>query len=199
MSRRSVQPISSAVSQSGLGAAPGATHLFLDRDLSLLEFQRRVLDEARDENNPLLERVKFLSILGSNLDEFFMVRVAGHKQRIAAGVVELDVEGPHPASHLQRIRSVVSAILSEARQLLHQKLIPALSRAGIHLLNYQDLTDRLRAEVDQHFAESILPILTPLAFDPVRPFPHISNLSLNLAVLLRDRKGRERFAQVKVP
>ena len=173
--------------------------LLVDRDLSLLQFQRRVLEEARDESNPLLERVKFLSILGSNLDEFFMFRAPLLKQQAAAGVIQLDPEGLTPAAHLERIRSQVSLLMAEARQHLHDRLIPALAAAGIHVLSYQDLRPKEREEANAHFTEAVLPLLMPLAFDPVRPFPHVSNLGLNLGVLIRDRKGVERFAQVKLP
>jgi polyphosphate kinase len=173
--------------------------LYLNRELSQLEFFRRVLEEARDVLNPLLERVKFLAIVGSNLDEFFMVRVAGLKQQIAAGVVDLSLDGLTPAEQLAAIRKAVSKLLAEARDCYQDDLLPKLAEAGIHLLGYVDLDHRQQAFVKKYFTQVIFPVLTPLAFDPGRPFPHISNLSLNLAVLLRDPAGKEHFARVKVP
>ena len=172
---------------------------YLNRELSQLEFFRRVLEEARDERNPLLERVKFLAIVGSNLDEFFMVRVAGLKQQIAAGVAELSFDGLTPAEQLADIRKAVSKLLAEARDCYQDGLLPQLEDAGIHILGYTDLDRRQQTYVKNYFAQVIFPVLTPLAFDPGRPFPHISNLSLNLAVLLRDPTGQEHFARVKVP
>ena len=172
---------------------------YLNRELSQLEFFRRVLEEAKDESIPLLERVKFLAIVGSNLDEFFMVRVAGLKQQIAAGVVELSIDGLTPAEQLAAIHKVVSKLLTEARDCYQDGLMPTLAEAGIHILGYPDLDHRQKAYIKKYFAQVVFPVLTPLAFDPGRPFPHISNLSLNLAVLIRDPAGKERFARVKVP
>ncbi|MEW5980380.1 MAG: polyphosphate kinase 1 [Acidobacteriota bacterium] len=171
---------------------------YLNRELSLLEFQRRVLEEAQDERNALLERVKFLAIVGSNLDEFFMVRVAGLKQQIAAGVLELSTDGQTPAAQLTAVRAAAAQIITETRRCLLDELIPALAAAGIHIVAYHELSQAQRAEADDYFRETVFPVLTPLAFDPGRPFPHISNLSLNLAVLI-SRKGEDHFARVKVP
>ena len=171
---------------------------YLNRELSLLAFFRRVLEEAQDERNPLLERVKFLSIVGSNLAEFFMVRVAGLKQQVEAGVVELSNDGLTPSEQLLAIRQVALELMQDARRCLHQ-LLPLLVEAGIHILDYQALTDQQRAVANEYFEQVVFPVLTPLAFDPGRPFPHISNMSLNLAVLIRDQFGQEHFARVKVP
>jgi polyphosphate kinase len=173
--------------------------LYLNRELSLLEFQQRVLDEARDPTSPLLERVKFLAILGSNLDEFFMVRVAGLKQQLAAGVIEISPDGLTPAEQLAAVRKAVSRLMLAARDCLLNELLPQLHEAGIHLLDYSELNDKQTAYVKNYYDEVVFPVLTPLAFDPGRPFPYISNLSLNLAVILRDEEGVERFARVKVP
>jgi polyphosphate kinase len=172
---------------------------YLNRELSQLEFFRRVLEEAQDERNALLERVKFLAIVGSNLDEFFMVRVAGLKQQIEAGVVELSLDGMTPAEQLAAIRKAVSKLLAEARDCYQNDLLPRLEAAGIHILGYAELDRRQKAHVKNYFEKVVFPVLTPLAFDPGRPFPHISNLSLNLAVLIRDPGGKERFARLKVP
>jgi polyphosphate kinase len=172
---------------------------YVNRELSMLEFQRRVLDEAQDESNPLLERVKFLAIVGSNLDEFFMVRVAGLKKQQDAGVIELPADGMTPAHQLAEIRRIGTQLMTQARECLRDELIPQLIKAGIYVLDYQALTERQKSHVDEYFEEVVFPVLTPLAFDPGHPFPHISNLSLNLAVVIRDEDGHERFARVKVP
>lgn len=173
--------------------------LYINRELSLLEFQWRVLEEALDEQNPLLERVKFLAIVASNLDEFFMVRVTGLKQQIAAGVFEPSPDGMTPAEQLAAVRKVGGRLVEEAYTCLRQRLLPALKAAGVHVLGWTDLSKRQQQTATRYFDEVIFPVLTPLAFDPGRPFPHISNLSLNLAVLLRDQAGETRFARVKVP
>jgi polyphosphate kinase len=173
--------------------------LYINRETSLLEFQRRVLEEARDPKTPLLERVKFLSIVGSNLDEFFMVRVAGLKEQIAAGLHEVGPDGMTPEAQLEAIRSSVIEIMDEANACFRNELIPMLDEQDIHVLRYEELDERQREKADEYFQEVIFPVLTPLAFDPGRPFPHISNLSLNLAVLIRDNERVERFARIKVP
>ncbi|HXZ80057.1 MAG TPA: polyphosphate kinase 1 [Terriglobales bacterium] len=173
--------------------------LYLNRELSLLAFQRRVLEEAQDESNPLLERVKFLSIVGSNLDEFFMVRVAGLKRQLESGASEVGPDGMSPAAQLEAIRTEVLELLGSAHRCIRRQLVPALERAGIHLMEYEQLTPQQKARADRYFTETVFPVLTPLAFDPGRPFPHISNLSLNLAILIRDKEGEEHFARLKVP
>lgn len=173
--------------------------LYVNRELSLLAFQRRVLEEAADESNPLLERVKFLAILGSNLDEFFMVRVAGLVAQVDAGALETGPDGMSPASQLVAIRRVVKHLLHDAHKCLAEQLVPELAEHGIRIHEHADLNERHLAAVDRYFCETIFPVLTPLAFDPGRPFPHISNLSLNLAVLIRDHEGEEKFARIKVP
>jgi polyphosphate kinase len=173
--------------------------LYLNRELSLLEFQRRVLEESRDVRTPLLERVKFLSILGSNMDEFFMVRVAGVMQQIENEVHERGSDGRTPGEVLEAVSARVSEVMEEAHRSYTAELEPALDEAGIHILDLDALQPSQRADLDKYFIERIFPVLTPLAFDPGRPFPHISNLSLNLAVNLRDPGGPEHFARVKVP
>jgi polyphosphate kinase len=172
---------------------------YLNRELGMLDFFRRVLEEAQDERNPLLERVKFLAIVGSNLDEFFMVRVAGLKQQTAAGIVELSPDGLTPAEQLAAIRKAVNKLLGEARDCWLNALRPKLKEHGVHVLDYAELTDKQKSHARKYFEEAVFPVLTPLAFDPGRPFPHISNLSLNLAVLVRDPRGEQHFARVKVP
>ncbi|MFZ0532902.1 MAG: polyphosphate kinase 1 [Anaerolineales bacterium] len=173
--------------------------LFINRELSSLQFQHRVLEEAIDVSNPLLERVKFLAIVGSNLDEFFMVRVAGLTKQVDAGVVDLPPDGLPPAEQLAEIRKVASSFMKEASDYLRNGLLPSLKNAGIFLLDYKELNKQQKDSIETYYREVIFPVLTPLAFDPGHPFPHISNLSLNLAVLLRDKKGINHFARIKVP
>ncbi|NWF63588.1 MAG: polyphosphate kinase 1 [Chloroflexi bacterium] len=173
--------------------------LYINREISLLEFQRRVLEEARDENNPLLERVKFLAIFGSNMDEFFMVRVSGILKQVEAGVMKLSEDGLTPREELAVIRKTAQALMQEAQQYFHRKLLPKMDKQGIHVLEYQKLSKSQKERADEYFKEVIYPILTPLALDSGHPFPHISNLSLNLAIIIRDKKGNEKFARLKVP
>jgi len=173
--------------------------LYVNRELSLLSFQTRVLEEAQDEQNPLLERVKFLSIVGSNLDEFFMVRVAGLKSQLESGSLESGPDGMPPAEELIAIRERVAELYKAGQDCLRSQLLPGLKKEGIHVVDYSQLTSPQAAVADRYFSETVFPTLTPLAFDPGRPFPHISNLSLNLAVLIRDPQGIEHFARVKVP
>jgi len=172
---------------------------FINRELSMLEFQRRVLKEAEDETNPLLERVKFLSILGSNLDEFFMVRVSGLVKQVDAGVIDAPPDGLTPAEQLAAIRKISMQLMLEARDVFRGDIQPQLRKTGIIIQEYKELNDRQRALADQYFDEVVFPVLTPLAFDPGHPFPHISNLSLNLAVVICDDHSQELFARVKVP
>jgi polyphosphate kinase len=173
--------------------------LYLNRELSLLEFQRRVLEEAQDADNPLLERVKFLSIFGSNLDEFFMVRVAGLLKQVASHTAEVGIDGRSATEQLQLIRQQVVSLGGEASAGWRNELQPALEAAGIRVLDFANLSAEERSALDAYFLENVFPVLTPLAFDPGRPFPHISNRSLNLAVAVGDRRGAEQFARVKVP
>jgi polyphosphate kinase len=158
-----------------------------------------VLEEAQDERNPLLERVKFLSIVGSNMDEFFMVRVAGLIDQVDAGIRGRRARRHASDGQLVAIRREVKKLLAEAHKCLHDQLLPALAEAGIQILDYAALNEKQLAIADAYFRETAFPVLTPLAFDPGRPFPHISNLSLNLAVLIRDKDGVEHFARVKIP
>ncbi|BDC49658.1 polyphosphate kinase [Bryobacterales bacterium F-183] len=173
--------------------------LYINRELSVLAFQRRVLEEAEDDSHPLLERVKFLAILGSNLDEFFMVRVAGLAAQVDSGASEIGPDGMSPAAQLLAIRREVKKIMADAHRVWDEKLRPSLYAAGIRIDNYDEIDANRLAIATRYFESTVFPVLTPLAFDPGRPFPHISNLSLNLAVLIRDRQGNERFARVKVP
>ena len=173
--------------------------LYINRELSLLSFQRRVLEEAQSESNPLLERIKFLAILGSNMDEFFMVRVSGIRKQVEAGIAEVSPDGLTPREELAAIRRSALELYNTALQQLHRKLLPKLNKQGVHVLDYDKLAKPQKERADSYFREVIHSVLTPLAVDPGHPFPHISNLSLNLAILIRDHKGKERFARLKVP
>ena len=187
------------VTEPDVNADIESPRLFINRELSALQFQHRVLDEAMDENNPLLEQVKFLAIVGSNLDEFFMVRVAGLKKQVDAGVVDVPPDGLTPAEQLAEIRKVSISMMKEAASYFKNHLVPKLKEAGIFLLDYDELNKQQKENIENYYHDVVFPVLTPLAFDPGHPFPHISNLSLNLAVLLRDKKGVNHFARIKVP
>lgn len=174
-----------------------AEPLLIDRELSLLEFNRRVLEEALDPINPILERVRFLSIVGSNLDEFFMVRVAGIFRQIEAG----DIAAPgetRPSLLREHIRHSATLLLNQAQECFRRDLLPELAANGIRFLQWSDLSREQMQQISAYFHSNIFPVLTPLGVDPGHPFPHISNLSSNLAVLIKD-KDSEKFARVKVP
>ncbi|OIP68435.1 MAG: RNA degradosome polyphosphate kinase [Oscillatoriales cyanobacterium CG2_30_40_61] len=173
---------------------------YLSRELSWLEFNRRVLAEALDRRTPLLERLKFLAIFSSNLDEFFMVRVAGIKRQIEAQVNKVTADGRTPQQQLNAIHERLLPMVTEQHQYFEQQIKPELAQNGIHLLSYIDLNQEQRTYLKNYFDERIFPVLTPLAIDRSHPFPYLSNLSLNLAVVLRNPETKEElFARVKVP
>jgi polyphosphate kinase len=173
---------------------------FLDRELSWLDFNRRVLELAEDESVPLLERVNFLSIFASNLDEFFMVRVASLKRRIATGIAVNSASGLDPRDVLSQISAKTKDLQARHAALFRVKLGPELALNGVQIEHWSALDQQERAGLEQYFQEQVFPVLTPLAVDPAHPFPYISGLSLNLAVVLRNPTNRmEHFARVKVP
>jgi polyphosphate kinase len=172
---------------------------YLNPHLSLLAFQRRVLEEAKDPSSPLLERVKFVSILGSNIDEFFMVRVAGLWQQIETRTTEISLDGRSPGEQLELIRHEVTSIIAEIYTLWRDDIMPALREAGIQILSLEELNPQQTTAVDDYFRRVVYPILTPLAVDQGRPFPHISNLSLNIAAVVKNGDGDPHFARIKVP
>ena len=181
-------------------AAADPSALFFNRELSWLEFNRRVLHEAGDPDNPLLERLKFIAISDGNLDEFFMKRVGGLKQQLASQVRDLSPDGQTPRQQLAEIDAVVRPMQLEQRRLLHEEILPALGEKGLRLLAWKDLKADERHSASDYFAARVLPILTPLAVDPAHPFPFLSNLSLSLAVAVRaPGDAAPRFARVKVP
>ena len=176
------------------------TTLFLNRELSWLEFNARVLHEAFDERNPLLERLKFLAIFATNLDEFYMVRIAGLRRQLAAGVEQPSTDGVATRAQLDAINARIAELMALQRTCLHDLLLPALAEHGISLVTMNDLQPAEWQIVDEFFESQVFPVLTPLAFDPGHPFPYISNLSLSLAVQVFDpQRGTEHFARVKVP
>ncbi|WP_404320563.1 RNA degradosome polyphosphate kinase [Arthrobacter luteolus] len=173
---------------------------FLDREISWLHFNARVLELAEDPDLYLLERVNFLSIFASNLDEFFMVRVAGLKRRIATGLAVPSAAGLSPVEQLEQITEAGYRLQQRHAEVFARQIRPALEKENIHLVGWQDLDDASKAQLHRQFAAKVFPILTPLAVDPAHPFPYISGLSLNLAVVVRNPvSGKEFFARVKVP
>src|SRR5215510_316569 len=181
--------------------------LIFNREASWLEFNRRVLEEALDRSHPLLERLKFLSIFSTNLDEFFMIRVSGLKEQLDQGVTELSVDGMSPAAQLKLIWEQLRPMTAEHARCLKESVMPELAENGIVVTNYRALSDKERRTLSQYFMENVFPVLTPQAVDPSHPFPYISNLSLNIGVMIEpDRPdsapaapAEMRFARVKVP
>jgi polyphosphate kinase len=180
--------------------APLPDDRFLDRELSWLAFNQRVLELSDDTNLALLDRAKFLAIFASNLDEFFMVRVAGLKRRIATGIAVRAASGLTPREVLENIWTHANQLQRHQAHLFHQEIVPALAEQEIFILRWDQLSDDERAGLDRFFEAQVFPVLTPLAVDPSHPFPYISGLSLNLAVVVANpMTGTELFARVKVP
>ncbi|MEU6392925.1 RNA degradosome polyphosphate kinase [Streptomyces sp. NPDC046939] len=173
---------------------------FLDRERSWLAFNERVLELAEDPNTPLLERANFLAIFASNLDEFFMVRVAGLKRRIATGVATRSASGLQPREVLELIWNRSRELMARHAACYQDEVAPALADEGIHVVRWNELTEKEQARLYTLFMQQIFPVLTPLAVDPAHPFPYISGLSLNLAVVVSNPvSGHRHFARVKVP
>ncbi len=173
---------------------------YLNRELSWIEFNNRVLNEALDSRTPVLEQLKFLSIFSSNLDEFFMVRVAALKQQVEANISQLTPDGRSPQQQLSEISFSLRPLVVQQHQHFDKVLRSQLAKHGVHILNYIDLNQKQRNYLDNYFEDQIFPVLTPLAVDPSHPFPYISNLSLNLAVVVQNPDTDEEFfARVKVP
>ncbi|HYP54657.1 MAG TPA: polyphosphate kinase 1 [Pyrinomonadaceae bacterium] len=184
--------------------------LFFNRELSLIEFFRRVLEEAQDATQPLLERLKFLAILSSNLDEFFMIRVSGLKETLDGNLTEISPDGMTPAEQLAAVRRGVRPLVEEQMRVLREEILPGLRAEGVEVVPYAGLTDDERRALGEYFEENVLPVLTPQAVDPAHPFPYVSNLSLNLALTVQPipahgitrsltGKSEPRFARLKVP
>ena len=173
---------------------------FFNRDLSWLEFNRRVLEEALNPELPLLDKIKFVSIFFSNLDEFYMIRVAGIIEQLRAKVIDTSIDGLTPIEQLRKIESTIQPMLKQLSDFWQEKIIPRLKENKIYIYNNLDeITKEERDALNQYFLKEIYPVLTPLAFDPGRPFPYISNLSLSFAILIKKPSGEKHFARVKVP
>ncbi|HEU5378143.1 MAG TPA: polyphosphate kinase 1 [Ktedonobacteraceae bacterium] len=190
--------------QYNLSSSPSTSELirpevYINRELSWIEFDRRVFNEARDSRHPLLERVKFLSIFDTNFDEFIMIRLAGLKDQSVAHVTTLSPDGLTGEQQLEAVRKELVPLLQETRQFWRYELLPALAAESIHILDYEQLDATQRIAMQTYFENEIFPVLTPLAVDSGHPFPHISNRSLNLAVMITDALHGERPARVKVP
>ena len=185
--------------QTGPLAVPEAPR-YLNRELSRLDFDERVLAMAEDPRLPVLERVRFLAIFSQNLDDFFQVRVAGLKEQVLAAVAVASPDGMSPLEQLRVIRTRVEGVVDRQVGLFNREIVPALAEAGITLVRGADVTKRELSQLHTVFRQQIFPVLTPLAVDPGHPFPYISHLSLNLAVMVRDpQRHQQRFARVKVP
>lgn len=172
---------------------------FINRDLSWVEFNKRVLDEALNPELPLLDKIKFISIFCSNLDEFYMIRVSGIKEQIAANISEPAIDGLTPIEQLNKVEIALKPLLKKLDNLWTTEIIPALKEQGISLISIDELGIAEKEKLTNYFKKEIFPVLTPLAFDPGRPFPYISNLSLNLAILIQKPNGEQHFARVKMP
>ncbi|NTW56339.1 MAG: RNA degradosome polyphosphate kinase, partial [Chlorobiaceae bacterium] len=174
---------------------------YVNRELSWIYFNQRVLEEAlAPDAHPLLERVKFISIFSSNLDEYFMIRVAGIEDQYEAGIHERTIDGLTPQEQLEKIREMVLRQLRQRNDCFYNDLLPALEREGIGFLRFSELPEEQQSRLRKYFRQEIYPVLTPLAFDTGHPFPFMSNLSLNFAVELEDEEsGTLKFARVKVP
>jgi polyphosphate kinase len=184
--------------------------LLFNRELSWLEFDRRVLDEAMDENLPVLERLKFLSIFSTNLDEFFMIRVSGLKEQIEEGVSELSLDGLTPVEQLREVRKRLHPLLKKQTAYLRDTVAPELAATGVTVEQYKSLNAKERKKLDKYFRDNLFPILTPQSVDSSHPFPYISNLSLNLGLFIEPNRKitqknlkhlfkQKRFTRIKIP
>src|SRR6266536_1700321 len=180
-------------------------NLLLNRELSLVEFFRRVLDQALDEASPLLERLRFLAIFSHVLDEFFMIRISALKEEIDEGWVQPSPDGMTPAEQLREIRKRLEPMYAEQMRCLKEQVLPQLASEGIVLASYASLSEAEQSKLDSYFDRNVFPVLTPLAVDPAHPFPYISGLSLNLGLMVQSldadsslQRGA-RFVRLKVP
>lgn len=172
---------------------------FFNRELSWIKFNKRVLEEAENPNLPLLDRIKFISIFHSNLDEFYMIRVSGLYEQIDAKVYDSAVDGLSPVEQLRLIDMEVRPLVNRSIEIWEKEIIPQLKEHDVHLLEYNQLTEAEKRALNEYFKKELYPILTPLAVDPGRPFPYISNLSLNLAIQIKTPNGEKHFARLKIP
>ncbi|PIQ08298.1 MAG: polyphosphate kinase 1 [Ignavibacteriales bacterium CG18_big_fil_WC_8_21_14_2_50_31_20] len=175
------------------------TENFFSRDLSWVEFNRRVLEEATNSELPLLERIKFISIFFTNLDEFYMIRVSGIKQQIRANIIERGIDGLNPAEELNLLQQNVLPQVDLLLKYWNNTIIPELALNNVNFVQYNKLSNQEKERLSEYFIKEIYPVLTPLAFDPGRPFPYISNLSLSLAIQVMKSNGQLHFARLKIP
>jgi polyphosphate kinase len=173
--------------------------LYSNQELGRLDFIQRQLAQVVDVRHPLLERIKFLAMFGESLDDFFSIRVAGLKEQVESGITQRGPDGLTPQQALDDIRVRVLELFRSASGALHEQLLPSLGQESIQIVDRDSLKPRSHAVIDNYFEREVFPVLTPLAVDPGHPFPHISNFSLNLAVILRESRRREHFARIKVP
>src|ERR1044072_8810146 len=179
--------------------SPVPAELLFNRELSWIEFNRRVLEEALDESHPLLERLKFLSIFSTNLDEFFMIRVSGLKEDLEEEVVELSPDGMTPAEQLKEISARLRPMLETQMRCLKEEILPRLEQSGVRITSYKDLNKHERAAADAYFMENVFPILTPQAVDPGHPFPYVSTLRLNLGLMVDPGAGDKKAEAAPTP
>src|SRR5262245_28992479 len=176
---------------------------YLNRELSWIEFNRRVLDEALDQSQPLLERLKFLSVFSRNLDEFFMIRVSRLQEEIDASPDSLSLDGYCPAAQVQHISERLRPMLEMQSRCVMEDILPDLERVGVRIVRHSKLNKEQRCQLQAYYDECVFPVLTPLSVDPSHPFPYISNISLNLGILLtpgdNDSETEPHFARVKIP
>ena len=172
---------------------------FINRDLSWLEFNKRVLEEALNPKLPLLDKIKFISIFFTNLDEFYMIRVSGLKEQIRANIITATIDGLTPFQELRAIDKEVKSLLIQIDDLWKNSIVPDLTENNVLISKVSELPDNEQVALSQYFHKEIFPVLTPLAFDPGRPFPYISNLSLSFAVLISTSKKEKHFARIKIP
>src|SRR5688572_25368268 len=180
-------------------ARPAERVRLFNRELSWIEFNRRVLAQAEDPNVPVLERLKFLAICANNLDEFFMVRLGGIRELIKAGISEPAPDGLVPIDELKAIRQRVQALLTEIYRCLNDGVLPALKKSGIRIQKFSNFSRKEQEALNTIYRQQVSPILTPLALDPGHPFPFLTNLALNIAIILTSEKGEEHTAFLKVP
>ena len=173
--------------------------LYINREISWLEFNSRVLSEALDRQLPLLERVRFISIFANNLDEFFMIRVSGVRRQVDSSKLQAPPDGLSPVEQLTRLRDRLVGLLEKMDRCWNEELLPNLAENNIKIRHFADLDNQRQADLREYFHKEVFPILTPLAFDPGHPFPHISNLSINLAIIVTHPKSGDKFARLKVP
>ena len=179
---------------------PNGRHQYFNRELSWLAFNRRVLDQALSDKNPLLERIRFLSFVSSNLDQFYEIRVAGLLQQVDANRTKADFDGIGPRELLERIRATCQEMVGDQYHCWKELLVPELQRESIHFKSVEKLASMEFKWLESYFRREVYPVLTPLAVDPAHPFPFVSNLSLNVAALIDDPDtGQRLLARVKVP